>query len=251
VVFGRRSFCSRCGCRIRVRPRIRRLRHKVRKRSWTVANTLSTSWVGIPFGQIRYDNSKSAVSRVVFGRNRAESDRWVLFRSHIDPFYCIPGKEGAHEKGGVEGEGGRFRHTHLVPVPRVDSLSELNALLLAATSETVTVIGFADIAEYANISQRLTSSRLEIYRSLPPATGGVANPAQHEAVLRVLAGIRFVNLIVNELTANGIMEPTRLFESPYTDYAPIGPEFFPPADVEVIVDILGEVKEHARPSDVA
>ena len=49
----------------------------------------------------------------------------------FDPFYCIPGKEGAHEKSGVEGEGGRFRRTHLVPVPRVDSLVELNALLLA------------------------------------------------------------------------------------------------------------------------
>ena len=89
---------------------------------------------GIPFEQIRYDNLKSAVSRVLFGRNRAESDRWALFGSHMgfDPFYCIPGKEGAHEKGGVEGEGGRFRCTHLVPVPRADLLVELNALLLAA-----------------------------------------------------------------------------------------------------------------------
>ncbi len=56
--------------------------------------------------------------------------------------------------------------------------------------------------------------------------------------------IRFVNLIVNELTANGVMEPRRLFESPYTDYAPTGPEFFfPSPDVEVIVDILDEVKD--------
>ena len=35
--------------------------------------------------------------------------------------------------------------------------------------------------------------------------------------------IRFVNLIVDELTANGIMERGRLFESPYTDHAPTGP----------------------------
>ena len=33
-------------------------------------------------------------------------------------FYCQPGIDGAHEKGGVEGEGGRFRRTHLVPVPK-------------------------------------------------------------------------------------------------------------------------------------
>ena len=81
--------------------------------------------------QIRYDNLKSAVSRVLFGRNRSESDRWVAFRSHygFDAFYCQPGHEGSHEKGGVEGEGGRFRRSHCVPMPAVDSIDELNALV--------------------------------------------------------------------------------------------------------------------------
>lgn len=71
------------------------------------------------------------MNRVCFGRTRIESQRWVTFRSHygFDAFYCIPGAEGAHEKGGVEQEGGRFRRTHLVPVPEVDTLAELNALL--------------------------------------------------------------------------------------------------------------------------
>jgi transposase len=84
---------------------------------------------GVPTGKIRYDNLRSAVSRVLMGRNRTESDRWVLFRSHyaFDAFYCIPGIDGAHEKGGVEGEVGRFRRNHLVPVPEVDSLGVLNA----------------------------------------------------------------------------------------------------------------------------
>jgi hypothetical protein len=84
---------------------------------------------GVPAGKIRYDNLRSAVSRVLMGRDRAESDRWVLFRSHVgfDAFYCKPGIDGAHEKGGVEGEVGRFRRSHLVPVPEVGSLGELNA----------------------------------------------------------------------------------------------------------------------------
>ncbi len=91
---------------------------------------------GVPTGQIRYDNLRSAVSRVLMGRNRTESDRWVLFRSHyaFDAFYCIPGIDGAHEKGGVEGEVGRFRRNHLVPVPEVDSLSVLNARIDLADS---------------------------------------------------------------------------------------------------------------------
>ena len=89
---------------------------------------------GVPWDKIRYDNLKSAVSRVLLGRDRTESDRWVLFRSHMgfDPFYCQPGVGGAHEKGGVEHEGGRFRRNHLVPVPKVASLAELNTRLQAA-----------------------------------------------------------------------------------------------------------------------
>lgn len=92
---------------------------------------------GIPTGKIRYDNLRSAVSRVLMGRNRTESDRWVLFRSHyaFDAFYCIPGIDGAHEKGGVEGEVGRFRRNHLVPVPEVDSLSVLNARIDMADAD--------------------------------------------------------------------------------------------------------------------
>jgi hypothetical protein len=88
---------------------------------------------GVPTDQIRYDNLQPAVSRVLFGRTRVESDRWTAFRSHcgFDAFYCRPGHEGSHEKGGVEGEGGRFRRTHCVPMPVVDSIEELNELLEA------------------------------------------------------------------------------------------------------------------------
>src|SRR5699024_5699095 len=43
--------------------------------------------------------------------------------------------------------------------------------------------------------------------------------------------IRFPNLIVDELTRNGHMEPGRLFESPYTDTAPTRPiDLFPDPD---------------------
>ena len=62
---------------------------------------------GIPVRHIRYDNLKPAVKQVCFGRSRVESQRWITFRSHygFDAFYCMPGIEGAHEKGGVEHEG--------------------------------------------------------------------------------------------------------------------------------------------------
>jgi hypothetical protein len=88
---------------------------------------------GVP-GRIRYDNLKPAVVRVLRGRDRAESERFIALRSHygFDSFFCTPGKDGAHEKGGVEAEIGRFRRRHLVPVPTVDSLAGLNQLIAAA-----------------------------------------------------------------------------------------------------------------------
>jgi type I restriction enzyme R subunit len=58
--------------------------------------------------------------------------------------------------------------------------------------------------------------------------------------------IRFINLIVDELTANGVMEPVRLYESPYTDSAPHGPDtVLADADVETIVNILRTVRANA------
>ncbi len=61
--------------------------------------------------------------------------------------------------------------------------------------------------------------------------------------------VRFVSLIVDELTANGIMEPARLYESPYVDHGHVDVIF--PSDFEVIVDILRDVNAHAMPSGVA
>ena len=64
--------------------------------------------------------------------------------------------------------------------------------------------------------------------------------------------IRFVSLIIDELTKNGVMEPGRLFESPYTDHAPTGPDyFFPDADVEAIADTLHSITGTAVPEEVA
>ncbi|SFR38602.1 Transposase [Microbacterium azadirachtae] len=86
---------------------------------------------GVPTLQIKYDNLNQAVTKVLGGRQRTENARWALFRSHygFDAFYCEPGERGAHEKGGVEGEVGRFRRTWLVPVPDVSSFDELNACI--------------------------------------------------------------------------------------------------------------------------
>ncbi len=87
---------------------------------------------GVPAGKVRYDNLKAAVAQVLgFTRARVENERWTAFRSHFDleAFYCQPGIGGAHEKGGVEGQVECVSRNHLVPVPQVESLAELNAMV--------------------------------------------------------------------------------------------------------------------------
>lgn len=88
---------------------------------------------------------------------------------------------------------------------------------------------------------------------------GLDRQAAAQAFNRYLVGtsytatqVDFVNLIVNELTANGVMEPSRLYESPFTDRAPQGPDLvFPDADVEVIIDTLKRIRAHALPETAA
>jgi len=95
------------------------------------AHVAALEWFGGVFDVIRYDNLKAAVAQVLKGRRRVESDRFVALRSHymFTSSFCQTGERGAHEKGGVEGEVGRFRRRHLVPIPELDSLAELNEQL--------------------------------------------------------------------------------------------------------------------------
>lgn len=115
---------------------------------------------GVP-GRLRYDNLKPAVIKVLLGRDRLENERFIALRSHygFDSFFCEPGIDGAHEKGGVEGDIGRFRRRHLTPVPKATSLATLNTRLavadtfdqgrrIAARTETV---GAAALRELASL----------------------------------------------------------------------------------------------------
>jgi type I restriction enzyme R subunit len=58
--------------------------------------------------------------------------------------------------------------------------------------------------------------------------------------------IEFVDLIIDHLTERGAMEPSRLYESPFTDIDDQGVSgLFPAADVKVLVRLLKEVRERA------
>jgi transposase len=80
---------------------------------------------GVP-RRITYDNLKTAVYRILRGRNRQEQEAFVAFRSYylFESHYCNLGQ--AHEKGGVESDVGYTRRNFLTPVPKVGSFAELN-----------------------------------------------------------------------------------------------------------------------------
>jgi len=100
------------------------------QQSFLEAHELAFRYFGGVFRLLRYDNLKSAVKKILRGHQREETERLISFRSHwgFQTDFCNPAC--GNEKGGVEGEVGYFRRNHLVPLPRVKDLAELNALLL-------------------------------------------------------------------------------------------------------------------------
>ena len=82
---------------------------------------------------------------------------------------------------------------------------------------------------------------------------GLDRSAAKDALAGFLAGkslsgnqIEFVNLIVDHLTAHGVMAPDRLYESPFTDITPHGPDgLFSNAEVEELMQILKTVRARA------
>jgi type I restriction enzyme R subunit len=58
--------------------------------------------------------------------------------------------------------------------------------------------------------------------------------------------IEFVNLIIDHLTEHGVMDAGLLYESPFTDISPRGPDgIFPAAQIDQLVSLLGEVRQRA------
>lgn len=136
--------------------------HSETQQAFLEGHVAALQFFGGVFDLIRYDNLKAAVAKVLKGRRRTESDRFVALRSHygFESSFCISGQQGAHEKGGVESEVGRFRRRHLVPVPKVESLTELNERLEAACWADLdrTIVGRSEpVGEMLTRERRLLS----------------------------------------------------------------------------------------------
>lgn len=142
-------------------------------------------------------------------------------------------------------------HEDHVALQRLRRNKQLTVDDLDALAEMVITAGGDQRVDIGWVTERAGALGLFI-RSLV----GLDRAAAREAFATYLDGsrfsvdqIRFVSLIVEELTSNGTMEPARLYESPYVDHGHVDVIF--PDDFEVIVDILRGVKAHAVPADAA
>ena len=82
---------------------------------------------------------------------------------------------------------------------------------------------------------------------------GLDREAAKEAMTGFIAGkalsanqLEFINLVVDHLTAHGVVEPARLYESPFTDITSSGPEqLFKPAELDELMVSLEAVRAAA------
>ena len=83
--------------------------------------------------------------------------------------------------------------------------------------------------------------------------GGLDREAAKQALAGFLAGktlsadqIEFVDMIINHLTEHGVMDASLLYESPFTDITPQGPnEICSSQQISDLVAILNEIQASA------
>jgi type I restriction enzyme R subunit len=143
-----------------------------------------------------------------------------------------------------------FLRQHLDHVA-VHKLRTNKPLTLSDLAELERMLGESGLGEPDELRRAAEDSRgLGLFvRSLV----GMDRGAAKEAMAGFLAGrslganqIEFINLIVDHLTEHGIMEPGRLYESPFTDLTPRGPDaLFTPSELDELMLSLEAVRTTA------
>ena len=125
------------------------------------------------------------------------------------------------------------------------------ALTASDLAELERMLVASGVGEPAEINRAKTESEgLGLFvRSLV----GMDREAAKDALGGFLSGktlsgnqIEFVNLIVNHLTERGVMEPALLYESPFTDLTPQGPDgLFSTEQVDELASVIAGIRETA------
>ena len=123
---------------------------------------------GIP-RRLTYDNLKTAVYKILSGRNRQEQESFKKFRSYylFESNYCNPAQ--GHEKGGVENDVGYVQRNFMAPLLVVNSYEELNTRLWKACQENLHRRVRGQLASVAEVLADERSKFLALPKVLFPA----------------------------------------------------------------------------------
>jgi type I restriction enzyme R subunit len=158
---------------------------------------------------------------------------------------------------GTSGDFERFRakaraflleHVHLPAVGKLRSNVALNPSDLAELERVLVVNGIGGKAEISKAKEEAHGLGIFV-RSLI----GLDREAAKAALAGFVSGslltanqIEFVNLIVDYLTEHGVMDAAVLYESPFTDLTPKGPDgLFTATQVDVLMGALDRVRTAA------
>ena len=89
----------------------------------------------------------------------------------------------------------------------------------------------------AKITEAIPAPRAEMSQYAPRIIIMKINPDKIRNVIGT--GGKIINEIIDELTSRGVMDPARLYDPPFSDLAPMGPEgLFTEAQVDSLCDLL-------------
>jgi type I restriction enzyme R subunit len=162
----------------------------------------------------------------------------------------LPGFAAGAEQSKFRAKARAFLRAHMdhVAVQKLRKNKPLTATDLGELERILAESGAGDVEDIRRAADDSHGLGLFV-RSLV----GMDREAAKEALAGFIAGrtssanqIEFINLVVDHLTEHGIMDPGRLYESPFTDLTPRGPDgLFQPAEVDALVRALDAVRAMA------
>ena len=160
------------------------------------------------------------------------------------------GSAGTYEFEQFRKKAQRFLNEHLANdiVAKVRSGEPLTAADMDELQRVLVAAGIGDTETFAQASERAGSFALFI-RTLV----GLDRAAAKRAFATFLNDkryslnqINFVNLVINYLTQHGTIDPARVYDSPFTNYAPQGPEhLFAAPDLDEFFEIVQQLRDVA------
>jgi type I restriction enzyme R subunit len=184
-----------------------------------------------------------------------KQQRKIVYTDFVDEMgpetaFALPGTSVGTDSDKFRAKARAFLRQHLDHVT-IAKLRMNRALTPSDLVELERLLATSGVAEPDDIRRAAGESKgLGVFvRSLV----GLDRAAAKDAMARFVNGrtlsanqLEFINLIVDHLTEHGVMAPERLYESPFTDLTPRGPDgLFPPADVDALLAALEAVRSTA------